>query len=83
MLCALRDRAPPFPRQGLLNTYIDLPLAVSPVVISLALFFSSTRHAAAGSATGYPTHGFQVLFALPAIVLSDDLVWVPVVRRAR
>ena len=79
ILCGLAIVRRRFRGKGLLNALIDLPLAVSPVVIGLALYLLYGR-------TGWfgpwlTAHGFQVLFALPAIVLATIFVSVPFVAR--
>jgi sulfate transport system permease protein len=38
ILCGLTIVRRSFPGKGLLNAFIDLPLALSPVVVGLALF---------------------------------------------
>ena len=80
MLCALAIVRRRFPGKGLLNAFIDLPLAVSPVVIGLCLFL---LYAPRGGWFGswLSQHGFQVLFAMPAIVLATIFVSVPFVAR--
>jgi sulfate transport system permease protein len=80
ILCGLAIVRRRFRGKGLLNAFIDLPLAVSPVVIGLALFLLY------GPRTGWfgiwlSEHGFQVLFAMPAIVLATIFVSVPFVAR--
>jgi sulfate transport system permease protein len=69
-----------FRGKGLLNAFIDLPLAVSPVVIGLCLYL---LYAPRGGwfGTWLAEHGFQVLFAMPAIVLATIFVSVPFVAR--
>ena len=62
-----------------MNAFIDLPLALSPVVVGLSLFLLFGR-------TGWfgpwlTEHGYQILFALPAIVLVTVFVSVPFVAR--
>ncbi len=81
ILCALAVVRRRFRGKGLLNAFIDLPLAVSPVVIGLSLFLI---YAPRGGWFGnwLSQHGFQVLFAMPAIVLATIFVSVPV-RRPR
>jgi sulfate/thiosulfate transport system permease protein len=79
ILCGLAIVRRRFRGKGLLNAFIDLPLAVSPVVIGLALYLLYDR-------TGWfgpwlTAHGFQVLFAMPAIVLATIFVSVPFVAR--
>jgi sulfate transport system permease protein len=80
VLCALAIVRRRFRGKGLLNAFIDLPLAVSPVVIGLALFL---LYAPRGGWFGnwLSNHGFQVLFAMPAIVLATIFVSVPFVAR--
>jgi sulfate/thiosulfate transport system permease protein len=80
VLCGLAIVRRRFRGKGLLNAFIDLPLAVSPVVIGLALFLLySPRTGWFG--TWLSTHGLQVLFAIPAIVLATIFVSVPFVAR--
>jgi sulfate/thiosulfate transport system permease protein len=80
ILCALAIVRRRFRGKGLLNAFIDLPLAVSPVVIGLALFIIySPRGGWFGDWLNQ--HGFQVLFAMPAIVLATIFVSVPFVAR--
>jgi sulfate/thiosulfate transport system permease protein len=80
VLCALAIVRRRFRGKGLLNAFIDLPLAVSPVVIGLSLFLI---YAPRGGWFGgwLSEHGFQVLFAVPAIVLATIFVSVPFVAR--
>jgi len=68
-----------FPGKGLVNAFVDLPLALSPVVVGLAMFLLYGR-------TGWfgpwlAQHGYHVLFALPSIVLVTIFVSVPFVAR--
>jgi sulfate transport system permease protein len=62
-----------FPGKGLVNAFVDLPLALSPVVVGLSLFLLYGRN-------GWIQVG-QVLFALPAMVLATVFVSVPYVAR--
>jgi len=80
VLCALAIVRRRFRGKGLLNAFIDLPLAVSPVVVGLALYLLYQR---TGSWFGpwLAGHGIQVLFAMPAIVLATIFVSVPFVAR--
>src|SRR4029079_12668675 len=80
VLCALAIVRRRFRGKGLLNAFIDLPLAVSPVVIGLCLYL---LYAPRGGWFGpwLAEHGFQVLFAMPAIVLATIFVSVPFVAR--
>jgi sulfate transport system permease protein len=75
VLCALAIVRRRFPGKGLLNAVVDLPLALSPVVVGLAMFILYGRD---GWFAGLP---FQVLFALPAMVLATIFVSLPFVVR--
>jgi sulfate transport system permease protein len=80
VLCGLAIVRRRFRGKGILNAFIDLPLAVSPVVIGLCLFLLYAPR------TGwfgrwFLEHGIRVLFALPAIVLATVFVSVPFVAR--
>ena len=79
VLCALAIVRRRFRGKGLLNAFIDLPLALSPVVVGLALYLLYGRTGWFGS--WLLGHGIQVLFALPAIVLATVFVSVPFVAR--
>ena len=68
-----------FPLKGLLNAFIDLPLALSPVVVGLSLFLLYGRGGWLGD--WFTRHGIQVLFALPAMVLATVFVSLPFVAR--
>ncbi len=68
------------PGRGLLNALVDLPLALSPVVVGLGLFLVYN------SRTGWlgpwlSDHGIQMLFALPSMVLATIFVSLPFVVR--
>lgn len=70
-----------FPGKRLLNSFIDLPIAVSPVVIGLALLL------AYGPINGLfgPTlrnWGIEIIFSMPGIVLATTFVSLPLVLRA-
>jgi sulfate transport system permease protein len=61
------------------NALVDLPLALSPVVVGLAYFLLYSR---TGWFGGWLTgHGIQVVFALPAMVLVTIFVSLPFVVR--
>jgi sulfate/thiosulfate transport system permease protein len=79
ILCALAIVRRRFRGKGLLNAFIDLPLALSPVVVGLALYLLYARTGWFGS--WFAAHGIHVLFALPAIVLATIFVSVPFVAR--
>jgi sulfate/thiosulfate transport system permease protein len=80
ILCALAIVRRRFRGKGLLNAFIDLPLAVSPVVVGLALYLLYSPRDGWFGVWLYG-HGIQVLFALPAIVLATIFVSVPFVAR--
>jgi sulfate/thiosulfate transport system permease protein len=77
--CALAIVRKRFPGKGLLNAFVDLPLALSPVVVGLALFLLYGR---TGWFGGWLTrHDVQVLFALPAMIIATIFVSLPFVAR--
>ncbi len=65
--------------RGLVNLLVDLPFAMSPVVIGLALFILYGRGGWIGD--WLAAHGLQVLFSLPGIVLATAFVSLPFVVR--
>ncbi len=68
-----------FPLKGVVNALIDLPLALSPVVVGLSLFLLYGRGGWFGD--WFTRHGIQILFALPAMVLATVFVSLPFVAR--
>ena len=68
-----------FPLKGLLNAFIDLPLALSPVVVGLSLFLLYGRGGWLGG--WFARHDIQILFALPGMVLATTFVSLPFVAR--
>jgi sulfate/thiosulfate transport system permease protein len=68
-----------FPGRRLLSALVDLPLAVSPVVVGLALILVYGRFAPLGG--WLQDRGLQVIFALPGMVLATVLVSLPLVVR--
>jgi sulfate/thiosulfate transport system permease protein len=68
-----------FPGKGILNAFIDLPLALSPVVVGLALYLLYGRQGWFGG--WLDKHGVQVLFALPSMVIATIFVSIPFVAR--
>jgi sulfate/thiosulfate transport system permease protein len=79
IVCALAIVRRRFPGKGLLNAFIDLPLALSPVVVGLALFLLYGTDGWFGS--WLDEHGIQVLFALPAMIIATIFVSLPFVAR--
>ena len=69
-----------FPGKRILNALIDLPLAVSPVVVGLALILIYGKFAPAGG--WLERHGIQIIFSLPGMVLATVFVSLPLVVRA-
>jgi sulfate transport system permease protein len=68
-----------FPGRGLFNSLIDLPFAISPVVIGLALLLVYGRKGWFG--TWLADHGIQVIFSTPGMVLATIFVSLPFVVR--
>jgi sulfate transport system permease protein len=79
IVCALAIVRRRFPGKGLLNAFIDLPLALSPVVVGLSLFLLYGRTGWFGGF--FERHDIQVLFALPAMVVATIFVSLPFVAR--
>ncbi len=69
----------PLPGRRFLDALIDLPLAVSPVVVGLALILVYGRYGWFGG--WLESHGIQVIFALPGMVLATVFVSLPLVVR--
>ncbi len=68
-----------FPGRTVLTTLIDVPFSVSPVVVGLALVLLYGMHAPVGA--WLKAHGYQIIFAPPALVLATAFVTVPFVAR--
>jgi sulfate transport system permease protein len=75
ILCALAIVRHRLPGMGLVNALVDLPLALSPVVVGLALYLLYARD---GWFAALPV---RVLFAVPGIVLATIFVSLPFVVR--
>jgi sulfate transport system permease protein len=73
VLCALAIVRYRFPGSGVVNAVVDLPLALSPVVVGLALLLLYGREGWLG--------GHGVVFALPGMVLATIFVSLPFVVR--
>jgi sulfate transport system permease protein len=68
-----------FPGKGLVNAVVDLPLALSPVVVGLALLLLYGRLGWFGPFL--ERHGIHVVFALPSMILATVFVSLPFVVR--
>jgi sulfate transport system permease protein len=79
VVCALAIVRRRFPGKGLLNAFIDLPLALSPVVVGLSLFLLYGREGWFGG--WLDRHDIQFLFALPAMIVATIFVSLPFVAR--
>jgi sulfate/thiosulfate transport system permease protein len=68
-----------FPGKRILNALVDLPFAVSPVVVGLALILVY------GPRTGFggwlERHGVHVIFSIPGMVIATIFVSLPLVVR--
>jgi sulfate/thiosulfate transport system permease protein len=73
VLCALAIVRHRFPGAGIVNAVVDLPLALSPVVVGLALLLLYGRGGWLG--------GHGIVFALPGMVLASIFVSLPFVVR--
>ncbi|MGZ4616572.1 MAG: sulfate ABC transporter permease subunit [Actinomycetes bacterium] len=69
-----------FPGKRVLNALIDLPLAVSPVIVGLALVLVYGRTTGTGKALA--SIGINVLFSIPGMVIATIFVCLPLVVRA-
>ena len=67
-----------FPGRGLVNAVVDLPLALSPVVVGLSLYL---LYGTGGWLGGLAGHGIKILFALPGMILATIFVSLPFVVR--
>ena len=79
IVCALAIVRRRFPGAGIVNALVDLPLALSPVVVGMALFLLYGRTGWFG--TWFARHGIQILFALPSMVIATIFVSLPFVAR--
>jgi len=77
--CALAVVRGRFPGAGVVNALVDLPLALSPVVVGLSLVLLYGRDGWLGGL--FERHGVQILFALPSMVLATIFVSLPFVAR--
>jgi sulfate/thiosulfate transport system permease protein len=79
IVCALVIVRDTFRWKGVLNAVIDLPFALSPVVIGLALYLVYARTGWLGG--WLVDNGISVIFALPGMILATIFVSLPFVVR--
>jgi sulfate transport system permease protein len=79
VLCALAIVRRRFRGHGLVNSLVDLPLALSPVAVGLALVLVYGRNGWWGGWLN--DQGIQVIFALPGMALATIFVSLPFVVR--
>ena len=79
VLCAIVLVRQRFHGKRLLNALIDLPFALSPVVVGLALVLVYGRHGWLGP--WFEQNGIRVIFAVPGMVLATIFVSLPFVVR--
>jgi sulfate transport system permease protein len=79
VICALAIVRRRFPGKGVMNALVDLPLALSPVVVGLAFLLLYSRTGWFGS--WLTEHGIQIVFALPGMILVTIFVSLPFVVR--
>jgi sulfate transport system permease protein len=68
-----------FPGRSILNSLVDLPFALSPVVIGLSLFLVYGANSPIGGFLA--SSGISVIFAVPGMVLATIFVCLPFVIR--
>jgi len=69
----------PFPGVSVFTAFVDLPLAISPVVVGLALILVYARTGWLGP--WLLDHGITVVFSLPGMILATIFVTLPFVVR--
>ena len=79
VLCGLAIVRHRIPGMGLINAVVDLPMALSPVVVGLALYLLYANNGWFG--TWLTEHGVRILFAFPGILLATIFVSLPFVVR--
>ena len=68
-----------FPGAWLLDAFVDLPLAISPVVVGIALILVYGKTGWFGN--WLAAHGITIIFSLPGIVMASATVALPYVVR--
>ena len=79
IVCALALVRCSFPGKRILDALIDLPFAVSPVVVGLSLFIVYGRQSPFGA--WLMAHGIHVIFTWPGMALATMFVSLPFVVR--
>jgi sulfate transport system permease protein len=79
ILCAIVIVRHRFRGVGIVNALVDLPLALSPIVVGLSLLLLYGREGWFGET--FAAHGVQVIFSLPGMVLATIFVSLPFVVR--
>jgi sulfate transport system permease protein len=80
VLCALAIVRQRFRGRALLNAMVDLPFAVSPVVVGVALLLVyNSRDGWVGP--WLAEHGIRVIFSTPGMILATMFVSLPFVAR--
>jgi sulfate transport system permease protein len=79
VLCSLAVVRQRFPGKGLVNAVVDLPLALSPIVVGLAFLLLYGRTGWFGG--WLIERGIDVVFAFPGMVLATIFVSLPFVVR--
>jgi len=79
ILCALAIVRYPIRGSGLLNALVDLPLALSPVVVGLSFLLLYGQQGWFGP--WLSDHGVDIVFALPGMILVTIFISLPFVVR--
>jgi sulfate transport system permease protein len=79
ILCGLAIVRHRFPGMGLVNALVDLPMALSPVVVGLSLYLLYGNDGWFGPFL--VEHGHRILFAYPGMLLATLFVSLPFVVR--
>jgi sulfate transport system permease protein len=79
IICSLALVRGTFPGKRILDALIDLPFAISPVVVGLSLFIVYGRTSPFGA--WLSSHGIHIIFAWPGMALATIFVSLPFVVR--
>jgi sulfate/thiosulfate transport system permease protein len=79
ILCSLAIVRHRIPGMGLVNALVDLPMALSPVVVGLSLYLLYGTQGWFGP--WLTAHGHRILFAYPGMLLATTFVSLPFVVR--